>query len=120
MKKKRILYLLYVIGWWLMSYPQVFAQILVNQAGYNRGEAKHFVCLGAKDGAKFKIVNTTSGRVEFQGEIINQEGWFTHFNPVSKDEFRVEIEGYNASVPFWIADHLLEKIAKARYLAASK
>lgn len=111
MKKKRILCLLYLIGWGLMSYPQAFAQILVNQAGYNRGESKHFVCLGAKDGVKFKIVNTASGRVEFQGEIINQEGWFTAFNPVSKDEFRVEMEGYNASVPFWIADHLIEKLS---------
>ena len=81
------------------------APVLVNQAGYNLGESKRFVCVGAKDGAKFKIINTATNQVVFEGEILNQEGWFTRFNPVSKDEFRVEVEGVGTSVPFWIADH---------------
>lgn len=85
--------------------------VLVNQAGYNLGESKRFVCLGAKDGAKFKIINIATNQAVFEGEILNQEGWFTRFNPVSKDEFRIEVDGVGTSVSFWIADHLLEKIA---------
>ncbi|MBK9489723.1 MAG: hypothetical protein IPO07_13765 [Haliscomenobacter sp.] len=89
---------------------------LVNQAGYNLGEAKRFVCVGAKDGTKFKILNTTSKQVEFEGEILNQEGWFSTFNPIAKNEFYIDVTGHGQSVPFWIADHLMEKIsAKLAY-----
>jgi hypothetical protein len=89
----------------------VKAPVLVNQAGYNLGESKRFVCEGANDGTQFKIINIATNETVFEGTILNQQGWFTSFNPVSKDEFRVEVEGIGASVPFWIADHLLEKIA---------
>jgi hypothetical protein len=113
MKKTINLFSWCLFGWLLISHTHLLGQtqILVNQAGYNRNEAKRFVCLGAKDGTKFKIVNMASHRAEFEGELINQEGWFTSFDPVSKDEFRVEVEGFTPSVPFWIADHLIEKVS---------
>jgi hypothetical protein len=89
---------------------------LVNQAGYNLDEAKRFVCVGTKDGTQFKILDNTNNKVAFEGEILNQEGWFTAFNPVAKNEFRIEVEGNGASVPFWVADHLMEKVsAKLAY-----
>lgn len=89
---------------------------LVNQAGYNLGEAKRFVCPGAKDGAPFKILNYSSKQVVFEGKMLNQEGWFSTFNPKTKDEFYIDVNGNGQSVPFWIADHLMEKIsAKLAY-----
>jgi len=84
----------------------------VNQAGYNLGESKRFVCYGSKDGAPFKIVNTRSGHVVFEGKMLNNQGWFTELNPVTAgDEYVVEVEGHGKSVPFWIADHLMEKVS---------
>lgn len=85
---------------------------LVNQAGYNLGESKRFVCYGAADGTKFRILRTPEYTEVFAGEILNYEGWFTPFNPESAaDEYVVEVDGHGRSVPFWIADHLMEKIS---------
>lgn len=84
----------------------------VNQAGYNLGESKRFVCYGAPDNTSFKIVNTKTGQTVFEGKTLNQQGWFTEFNPVTAgDEYVVEIAGYGQSKPFWIADHLMEKVS---------
>lgn len=85
---------------------------LVNQAGYNVGEVKRFVCYGIPDAKVFKIINTSTKKVEYTGKTLNFQGWFTEFDPVaSKDEYIVDIEGYGQSVPFWIADHLIEKLS---------
>ena len=85
---------------------------MVNQAGYNLGESKRFVCYGARDKTKFRIVKHHGSEVLFEGEILNNEGWFTLFNPVSAgDEYVVEVDGHGRSVPFWIADHLMEKVS---------
>lgn len=91
----------------------VFSQSkpLVNQAGYNLGEAKRFVCVGTKDGTPFKIFNHSTKQVVFEGQMLNQEGWFSQFNPSSKNEFYIEVAEHGSSVPFWIADHLMEKIS---------
>jgi hypothetical protein len=84
----------------------------VNQAGYNLGESKRFVCYGAPDNTSFKIVNTKTDQTVFEGKTLNQQGWFTEFNPVTAgDEYVVEIAGYGQSKPFWIADHLMEKVS---------
>jgi hypothetical protein len=84
----------------------------VNQAGYNLNESKRFVCYGAPDGTPFKIFNIQSGQVVFEGKVLNNQGWFTDFNPVSAGhEYEIEVEGRGKSVPFWIADHLMEKIS---------
>lgn len=84
----------------------------VNQAGYNLGESKRFVCYGAPDGTSFKIINNQRGQIVYSGKVLNNQGWFTEFNPVTAgDEFVVEVEGRGRSVPFWIAGHLMEKIS---------
>jgi hypothetical protein len=84
----------------------------VNQAGYNLGESKRFVCYGAPDNTSFKIVNTKTNQTVFEGKMLNNQGWFTEFNPVTAgDEYVVEVEGRGQSKPFWIAEHLLEKVS---------
>lgn len=84
----------------------------VNQAGYNLGESKRFVCFGAPDNTPFRIVRITNNQTVFEGKIVNSQGWFSELNPVaSGDEYRVEIEGYGQSKSFRIADHLMEKIS---------
>ncbi len=83
----------------------------VNQLGYNLGESKRFVCYGAKENQPFIIRNATTSKVEYKGTILNYEGWFTDFNPISTSEYIIEVEGHGVSVPFWIGDHLLEKAA---------
>ncbi|MEO1010009.1 MAG: hypothetical protein AAFX53_01810 [Bacteroidota bacterium] len=85
-------------------------QPYVNQLGYNLGESKRFVCYGAQDNTPFQIVNLSNARVEFEGIVLNNEGWFTHFDPISAtNEYIVRVEGHGNSVPFWIGDSLLEK-----------
>ena len=84
----------------------------VNQAGYNLGESKRFVCYGAPDNTSFKIVNIKTSQTVFEGKMLNNQGWFTEFNPVTPgDEYIVDVVGRGQSKPFWIADHLLEKVS---------
>lgn len=84
----------------------------VNQAGYNLGESKRFVCYGAPDNTPFKIVNSKTSQTVFEGKMLNNQGWFTEFNPVTAgDEYVVAVEGRGQSKSFWIADHLLEKVS---------
>lgn len=94
-----------------VSKPTVYKPF-VNQAGYNLNESKRFVCYGAKDGTIFKIINTKTSQTVYEGKILNNQGWFTEFNPVSNtDEYVVEVEGHGRSVPFWVAGHLIEKLS---------
>lgn len=84
----------------------------VNQAGYNLGEAKRFVSYGAPDGTPFKIINTRTAQSVYEGTVLNQQGWFSAFNPVSTtDEYVVEVEGHGRSHPFWIGSHLIENLS---------
>lgn len=84
----------------------------VNQAGYNTGEVKRFVCYGAADGTVFTLINKTKDSVVFTGKILDNQGWFSEYNPIaSQDEYIIEVKGYGKSVPFWIADHLIEKLS---------
>lgn len=82
---------------------------LVNQAGYNLNESKRFVCYGAADGTPFYVINTKTGKTEYTGSMIFNQGWFTDFNPKTTDEFVIEVKDKGCSVPFWIADHFMEK-----------
>lgn len=82
----------------------------VNQAGYNLGESKRFICPGAPDGTAFRIVS--AGKTVFTGKISGQAGDFTALNPAnSKAEYVVEVDGFGKSVPFWIAEHLMERLS---------
>ena len=81
----------------------------VNQLGYNLGESKRFVCYGAPDDTPFKIMNSINNKVVFEGKMLNYEGWFSGFNPISEgNEYIVEVEGHGRSVPFLIGDHVME------------
>ena len=85
---------------------------LVNQAGYNRAEAKRFTCPGADDGTPFRIVRVRDGQIAFQGAIRGHVGDFSAFEPPSStDEYVVDIDGFERSVPFWVADHLMERLS---------
>ncbi|MGL4851583.1 MAG: hypothetical protein ACRC3Z_02860 [Phocaeicola sp.] len=84
---------------------------LVNQAGYNLNESKHFVCYGAPDNTPFKVINTRTQEVEYEGKMIYSQGWFSDFNPITQDEFIIEVKDKGRSYPFWIADHLMEKVS---------
>ena len=46
---------------------------LVNQAGYNLGESKRFVCYGAPDGTKYSILKASGDGKVYEGEIVNHE-----------------------------------------------
>ncbi|MEM9886595.1 MAG: hypothetical protein AAF849_11945 [Bacteroidota bacterium] len=89
---------------------------IVNQAGYNLGEAKRFVCYGAAEGKAFRIIyakdtSNQKAKALYEGTINDFVGNFTNFNPISKEEFIVQVEGHGNSYPFWIADHLMEKLS---------
>ncbi|PHN08173.1 hypothetical protein [Flavilitoribacter nigricans] len=98
----------------LLSAQSVKSKPIVNQAGYNLGEAKRFVCYGAADGTAFEILPAakTGGKPLFKGKITGYVGDFTAFNPENAtEEFIVRVPGHGDSHPFWIADHLLEKLS---------
>jgi hypothetical protein len=85
---------------------------LVNQAGYNLGEAKRFTCPGAADGTAFRIVRGRGGVVVFRGVVRGHVGDFSAFEPGSSTEdYFVDVDGFERSTPFWIADHLLERLS---------
>lgn len=84
---------------------------LPNQTGYNLNETKRFVCYGAPDDTPFYIINHRTGKIEYEGKMIFSQGWFTDFNPLTQDEYVIEVKGKGRSVPFWIADHLIEKVS---------
>ena len=48
----------------------------------------------------------------FKAAIQGYAGDFTAFNPeASKYEYVIKVEGVGVSYPFWIADHLMEKLS---------
>jgi hypothetical protein len=82
----------------------------VNQAGYNLGEVKRFTSPGAPDGTEFHVLS--DGKLVYSGSIRNQAGDFTGFNPASGSaEYVIEVPGFGRSVPFWIGDHLMERLS---------
>lgn len=96
--------------------------VLVNQAGYNLGEAKRFTVPGAPDGTTFRVrrylapgpgeVGWRVGEVMYEGTISEHSGYFSDFDPISvEDQYVVEVDGHGTSYPFWIGDHLMEKLS---------
>ncbi len=89
---------------------------IVNQAGYNLNEAKRFVCYGAIDGVSFEIYFAKDSLNQkakslYSGSIRNFVGDFSRFNPTSTGEYIIKVEDHGISYPFWIADHLMEKLS---------
>jgi hypothetical protein len=90
--------------------PARARQPLVNQAGYNLGEAKRFTCPGAADGTPFRIVRLPGGDPVFRGAVHDSVGDFSSFEPAaSTEEYAVDVDGFDRSVPFLVADHLFER-----------
>lgn len=119
MKLKEILiYSICLLGFSTLAFAQTLTSIpIVNQAGYNLGEAKRFVCYGAPDGTNFEILRAEDldnprAKASFKGKVVNYAGDFTAFNPQgATGEFVVKVAGFGDSHPFWIADHLMEKLS---------
>ncbi|GAB2556942.1 cellulase N-terminal Ig-like domain-containing protein [Spirosoma aerophilum] len=85
---------------------------LVNQAGYNRGEAKRFVCYEAADGTPFQVIRQSDKVVVFTGTIRDRAGDFSALNPKNgQAAYIISIKGREPSVPFRIADHLIESVS---------
>jgi hypothetical protein len=92
--------------------PAAIGSVLVNQAGYNAGEAKRLVAWGVADGTGFIIRSTKTGKKFFEGRIHNFSGDFTSFEPgVHTDEFVAEVAGLKPSLPFRIKPFLMELIS---------
>ena len=106
-----ILFAVSLVSFGLNAQNVALKNPLVNQAGYNLGESKRFVCYGVADGTPFKIVNQSTKKTEYEGKLLFGQGWFTNFNPCGPDEYVIEVENHGTSVPFWIGDHLIEKIS---------
>ena len=90
---------------------------IVNQIGYNLGETKRFVCYGAGDGTPFQILHLKEQDSPdpipvYEGEIHEFVGDFSALDPeATSGEFIVRVDDKGDSHPFWIADHLMEKIS---------
>ncbi|WP_097125815.1 cellulase N-terminal Ig-like domain-containing protein [Spirosoma fluviale] len=107
-----LLLLCFFLGHRSMAQTNPLAVPLVNQAGYNRGEAKRFVCYEAPDGSPFQLIRQSDKAIVFNGKIMNRAGDFSSFNPKdARVEYVVTLKGRKPSVPFRIADHLIEGIS---------
>ncbi|GAB3010821.1 cellulase N-terminal Ig-like domain-containing protein [Spirosoma pulveris] len=107
-----LLLLCLFVSFSLLAQVNPLAVPLVNQAGYNRGEAKRFVCYEAADGTPFQLIRQSDKAVVFSGKISDRAGDFSAFNPKdARVEYVVSIKGRESSVPFRIADHLMEGIS---------
>lgn len=122
--KNQFLFLLISLGSIVLAFGQPaksatgpVSRPIVNQAGYNLNEAKRFVCYGAKDGTPFQLIRAIEvaekkAKALFSGKIQGFSGDFTAFNPAaSTEEFVIRVAGHGDSHPFWIADHLMEKLS---------
>jgi len=95
---------------------------IVNQAGYNLGEAKRVVVPGAADGTPFQVrqlhppapgtVVRRLGDVVYEGTLKGYVGDFSALDPAgATGEYVVTVSGHGQSHPFWIADHLMESLS---------
>lgn len=95
-----------------IAQPTGIGTVLVNQAGYNSGEAKRLVAWGVSDGTVFTIRSLKTGKKVFQGRLNNFTGDFTAFEPKDQsEEFVAEVATLKPSVPFKIRPFLLEMIS---------
>ncbi|MDF9795432.1 hypothetical protein OKW21_000695 [Catalinimonas alkaloidigena] len=95
---------------------QVFAYdpqpVFVNQLGYDKAKPKRFTAPLAQEGTSFSIVKVGEERALFEGKIYSQLGDFTGFQPEDRGSYQVIVQGeahIGRSVPFWIADGLIEQ-----------
>lgn len=85
---------------------------LINQGGYNCGEAKRFTCPGAADGTAFHVRSADQAKTLFSGQIRACSGDFTEFEPPSGPrKYVIHVEGFEPSSSFVIANHNMERIS---------
>lgn len=92
--------------------PQGLAEvplIYLNQSGFNLGKPKYFTAPKLANGTRFMVRRAKGGGPLFDGEIQNNKGNFSAFNPDSSDEYVVEAGG-ETSVPFRIGLWWLERV----------
>ena len=110
--RSSLLLCLLLVGPFCQAQDNPLSVPLVNQAGYNRGEAKRFVCYEAADGTPFQLIRLTDKVVVYTGTVKNRAGDFSGFEPkAATAEYVVLVKGREPSVPFRIADHLIEGIS---------
>jgi len=96
---------------------QVFAYdpqpVFVNQVGYDKAGSKRFTAPLAEDGTPFFIIRDASEEQIFEGLVRGNIGDFSDFRPEQRGPYRVVVEGESIgrSVPFWIAEGLIEQVA---------
>ena len=83
--------------------------ILVNQTGYNLYRSKRFTAPEIPDNTPFAIINTNTESEVFFGKVMGQKGDFSNYNPLTDDEFLVQVEGLQ-SFPFRIGPNWLERV----------
>ncbi len=113
MKKNTLaIILLTCINFSVHAQPGAIGSVLVNQAGYNAGEAKRLVAWGVPDGTSFIIRSNKTGKTVYEGKLQNFAGYFTSFEPNSyADEYVAEVTGLKPSVPFQIRPFLMELLS---------
>ncbi|MEK6481504.1 discoidin domain-containing protein [Catalinimonas sp. 4WD22] len=97
---------------------QVFAYdpqpVFVNQVGYDQAKTKRFTAPLAKEGTSFSIVKEGEEQASFEGTIQSHIGDFSEFKPDAWGSYQVIVQGEahsGRSVPFWIADGLIEQVS---------
>lgn len=85
--------------------------VLVNQAGYNAHAPKRFVAWGAANGTPYVIRSQSDKKIQYKGVVQQYSGDFTSFEPTTRDEFSIEVEGFQPSFPFAIRPFHMETIS---------
>lgn len=83
--------------------------VLVNQSGYNLDRPKRFTAPGIKDGTTFQVLNVNDRQTVSSGEVRGEKGDFSAFNPLTTDEFIIQINEMT-SFPFRIGPYWLERV----------
>ncbi|MFF4875423.1 hypothetical protein [Micromonospora sp. NPDC000668] len=103
-------------SWTEPGEPEVDQPILVNQSGYNLGQAKRFTAPRAVDGEHFRI-SDAAGNVRHEGTVRGQVGDFTDFDPAESGPYTVEVQGAagtGRSDPFGIGADWIERVSYRR------
>jgi len=83
--------------------------IYLNQSGFNLNRPKRFTAPKTADGTPFIVRAKDGDKTLFEGQIRNQRGDFSDFNPTGDEEYVVEADGHT-SFPFRVGPYWLERI----------
>jgi hypothetical protein len=91
--------------------------VFVNQSGYNLNKSKRFTAPNADSAATFAIRKVGQTSPVFSGNVVNQIGDFTSFNPSDTGEYVITVNGTageGQSVPFSIGHNWIERVSYGR------